>query len=313
MNKSEWQKVYTPDETMLDLRVKNTLSALREERTEPERRTSMKRVLILAMVCVMVMAGTVGASSLFAKEYDPVRRAGKALAEEYGVTEEMQTYFKRVVHEEDGVTTIVYNGMEGMDHVLGDYIVTIEDGRIAVEWTKDGESTEGGLDAKAWGAEQLKILIEMTQEDQGFSRGYRKAQSLLPQEGDVIVSITSAEGETITLSPDTAKAEQPVRLDPSDPSVAVSEEKAMEIALAGIAQEYGLTQAQLQQMEYNREYAGYTFAVADGRAICELWFWLHQDEAAYHTEGDGIYRAVIDAKTGEIIDLLYDSALAGNG
>ena len=302
MKRLPWQKVYTPDEDMLNLRVKNTLAALSEG---PERRTSMKKVWAIALACVLAV-GTVGASSLFAPEYDAVRLANQALAEEYGITEEMQTYFNRAVIEQDDVTTVVYNSMEDMEHVLGQYVVTIEDGDVTVSWSHDGQSTEGELEAHAWGAKQLEILIEMAKDEQGFSRGHQKAQELRAQmeNGEITVSIASGDGGTqVTTIP----------LREIDASIRVGEDEGIAIAKEAFRQEYRLTQAQLDAMEYNKDYAGYTYAVRDGRTICELYFWLHQQEGVYHTEGDGIYRAVIDAQSGEIVDMEYDSALAGNG
>ena len=48
-------------------------------------------------------------------------------------------------------------------------------------------------------------------------------------------------------------------------------------------------------------------------AVCEIWFWLHQEEDAVHTDGDGLYWVRINAETGVIEEMHYDSALAGNG
>lgn len=302
MKREDWQKVYAPAEDRLSLRVNNVLASLEER---PERRMSTKRILALALVCVLAV-GTVSASGLFAPEYDAVRLANQALAEEYGITEEMQTYFSREVIEQDDVTIVIYNGMEDMEHVLGQYVVTIEDGDVSVSWSHDGQSTEGGLEAHAWGAEQLEILIEMAKDEQGFSRGYRKAQELRSQmeDSEITVTITGGDGKSLGTA---------IPIQETHTSIRIGEAEGIAIAKEAFAQEYGLTQAQLDAMEYNRAYAGYTYAIRDERIICELYFWLHQQEDTYHTEGDGIYCAVIDAQSGEILDMQYDSALAGNG
>lgn len=304
MKREDWQKVYAPQEDRLRLRVNNTLAALDEGQ---ERSMSMKKAWVIALVAVMALTVCgVGASGLFAAQYDPVRLANAALAEVYGITDEMQTYFSREVIVEEDVTSVVFSSMQDMAHVLGQYVVTIEDGDVAVCWSHDGQSTEGGLDAKAWGAKQIEILLDMAKEEQGFSRGHRKAQEIRAsmEGGEMTVSITDADGKAYVTT---------VPLDGSDASIRVSEEECIGIAKEALAQEYGLSPAQLEKMEYNKDYAGYTYALKDGKTVCELYFWLHQQEDEYHTDGDGIYRAVIDAQSGEVLDLLYDSALAGNG
>ena len=42
-----------------------------------------------------------------------------------------------------------------------------------------------------------------------------------------------------------------------------------------------------------------------------FWFWQTEDET--FTLGNGIYNVYLDATSGEILDIVYDSALAGNG
>ena len=95
--------------------------------------------------------------------------------------------------------------------------------------------------------------------------------------------------------------------------ISVGEEEAITIAKQAFAVEYGLSQEQLDRMLYEKDYAGYTYAVMEGKTICEVWFWLHQDEDVVHSDGDGLYRARINAETGTIEEIMYDSALAGNG
>jgi len=218
----------------------------------------------------------------------------------------MQTYFAQDVREENGVTTIVFSGMTGLHHVLGEYTVIIRDGDATVSWSKDGESTEGDLDAHAWGARQIEILLEMAKQENGFSRGYHKAQEIRAQmDGEELtVSITKG-GDATVVKLDDAQIDQA--------RISVSEKEAIAIAKLAFAQEYGLTQAQLDAMSYEKDYAGYTYAIREGKTICEVWFWLHQDEDVVHADGDGLYWARINAENGVVEEMMYDSALAGNG
>ena len=243
---------------------------------------------------------------LFSDEYDAVRLAHRALAEEYGITEEMQTFFAQKVREENGVTTIIFSGMSGLHHVLGEYTVTIRDGETMVFWSKDGESTEGELNAHAWGAKQIRILLDMARQENGISRGYHKAQEIRAQMDGEELTVSIAKGaDASVVMLDDAQIDQTC--------ISVSEEEAIAIAKQAFAQEYGLTQQQLDAMLYEKDYAGYTYALRGGKTICEVWFWLHQDEEVVHSAGDGLYWARINAETGVVEEMQYDSALAGNG
>ncbi len=304
MKREDLMRVYEPKEG-IDMRVKNVLNTLEER---PARRMSMRKAAVLAACMVMLVTAAIAgaAGMLFSNEYDAVRLAHRALAEEYGITEEMQTYFAQEVTEANGVTTIVFSGMAGMRHVLGEYTVTIRDGEATVSWSKDGQSTEGDLDAYAWGAKQIEILLEMAKRENGFSRGYQKAQEIRAQmDGEDMTVIITKGGDATVVKLDDAQIDQAL--------ISVSEEEAIAIAKQAFAKEYGLTQQQLDQMIYEKDYAGYTYAIRDGKTICEVWFWLHQDEDVAHSDGDGLYWARINAQSGVVEEMMYDSALAGNG
>lgn len=305
MKREVWQKVYEPREELLSVRVEHTLHALNERAAKP---MNGKRMLALALSAALALACTVAGAAgiLFPNSYDAVRLANRALAEEYGITEEMQTYFTRTVEEENGVTLVVFNGLEDMQHVLGQYTVILRDGEATVTWSKDGQSTEGGLDAYAWGAKQIEILLDMAKEEQGFSRGHQKAKELLTE-----MQAQSATASTTRSHDETSMTQTDESMDMT--LISISEEEAIAIAKRAFAAEYGLTQTQLEQMQYEKDYAGYTYAVVKGTTICEVWFWLHQQEDVYHTAGDGLYWARINAQTGVVEDMDYDSALAGNG
>ena len=304
MKREELKKIYQP-KAELETRVKSVLYTLEEK---PERRMSMRRAALLAACMVMlVTAAWAGAAGmLFSDEYDAVRMAKRALAEEYGITEAMHTYFTQETREENGVKTIIFSGMEDMRHVLGEYTVIIREDDVSVSWSKDGQSTEGDLDAHAWGAGQIQILLDIARQEQGYAHGYRKAQEIRAQmeEDELTVTIARGSGAKVV-------ALEVAQIDRA--RISVSEDEAIAIAQKAFAGEYGLTAAQIEAMQYQKDQVGYTYAVLNGTIVCEVWFWLHQNEEEYHTEGDGMYWARINAETGVVEEMAYDSALAGNG
>lgn len=84
--------------------------------------------------------------------------ADQALLEKYGITEEMQPGLIHSVIEKDGRTVVTYEVVESTvmrENRFGTYIVTVVDGQADAVWSMDGMDTTGGLDAPAWGAEQL--------------------------------------------------------------------------------------------------------------------------------------------------------------
>ena len=179
MKREELRKAYVPT-AAFEMRISGVLAAIGEE-NEVKKANARRIALLAACMVLMVTAAAGAAGLLFSDGYDVMRMANRALAEEYGITEEMQTFFASEVREENGVTTVVYSGMTGMRHVLGEYTVVIKDGETVVSWSKDGESTEGELDAHAWGAKQISILMDMAKQENGISRGYRKAQEIRMQ------------------------------------------------------------------------------------------------------------------------------------
>lgn len=307
MKREDWQKVYTPAGDGLDIRVRNTLSSLEDA---PKRRVGMRgfAALTASLMLMVAAVAAVATGMLFSDDYDAVRLANRALVETYGITDEMQTYFTQQITEENGVTTVSYISLEGMRHVLGVYTVVIEGGNVTAAWSGDGISTEGGLDAYAWGAEQIEMLLEIAKEDSGYARGYKKAQEIRAEmeKNGIAISVTNADDTTVI-------KKSPGWIDEENMTFDISEEQAVEIAKQAFAEEYNLTDAQIDMMEYQPRYAGYTYALKDGKVICEVWFWLHQVDGVYHTDGDGLYMAEINAQIGVVENMRYNSALAGNG
>ena len=84
MKREELMRVYEPKEN-LEMRVKNVLGKLEER---PVRSMRTERIVVLAVCMVMLVATAVAGATglLFSNEYDAVRLANRALAEEYGIT-----------------------------------------------------------------------------------------------------------------------------------------------------------------------------------------------------------------------------------
>ena len=93
----------------------------------------------------------------------------------------------------------------------------------------------------------------------------------------------------------------------------LTREQAVALAMDALAQVYGLTQAQLDRLQWQESYAPSPYRMEGDVPIITEWFWLWQGDGDTFTEGDGLYTVEINAQTGVIEDVCYDSGLNGNG
>ena len=104
MKREDWQRVYAPRGDALDVRVRRTLRTLGDA---PVRRMNMKKAIALAICAVLALASAVAlaAGLLFSDRVDVQTRAEQALAQRYGLTQDMLSVFQRDVDEAAGTVT----------------------------------------------------------------------------------------------------------------------------------------------------------------------------------------------------------------
>lgn len=305
MNREEWKQVYAPDEDMLRSRVEKTLASLD---SEPERSMEMKKVwsLALAAVIMLVSVAALAAGWKASEKVDARQLADRALEEAYGITEEMHTYFSQNVREmEDGSVVVTYAGFEDFAYVLGAYTVTVHDGKAQAVWSRDGETTEGGFDASAWGAQQLSQMLSINKETNSFGQAAQRAaehaQTAGAAQWEAPVPQEAPEGYQSWAHYYRAQAL---------PRMAIAPKDALALAKEAIVQRYGLTQEQAEKLEWHDTWTD--FGMVEDTPVLDVWFWLSMSQDGY-TEGDGLYGASVNVETGVMEDMHYDSALAGNG
>ena len=93
----------------------------------------------------------------------------------------------------------------------------------------------------------------------------------------------------------------------------ITRAQAVELARDALAQVYGLTQAQLDELEWQEDYAPSPYRMEGDAPIITEYFWLWQGDGEAFTEGNGLYAVEINAQTGVIEEVRYDSGLNGNG
>ena len=121
--------------------------------------------IVLAIVLLLIAATALAAVAgiIFAKRVSATEIADQALLKTYGITAQMQSLFIRETAEGEGGTTVVtYEGRGHLAYVLGKYTVIVDGQTVkSICWSHDGEDTSGGLEASAWGKDQLDEILRI--------------------------------------------------------------------------------------------------------------------------------------------------------
>jgi len=262
-----------------------------------------KMTLILAMVLAIAMVTTSAfavVGLLFSPRYDALQLANQALMNKYGITEEMQPGLIHTISEESGATIVTYNVAEHTvmrENRFGTYTVTVRNGKAEAVWSMDGIDTSGGLDAPAWGAEQLLMYV---------------------QDYSTVMSYMEPRGMLTSLSFDEALFIQQATQWEQDKETAlamanITPDMAAAIARDAIVAQYGLNAQQLAMlMHYTGEEDESTYKMTEGRPLVNMFFHLSQRSGVW-MEKDGVYVVTINLLDGAVEDVYYDNGLIGNG
>lgn len=287
MKRAEWQAVYTPRGDMLDERVKRTLSQLEGQ----PMRARPKRMVWLAAALVLVLAAAVAVAAGLTRsaKYDAKLLAHHALEEKYGFTRDMDSFFRCTVEEKAGETVVTYSADEDVGDFawkLGDYIVTIRDGKAEASWSNDGEAVSGDFSSDVWDTALLARGIER-----------RKAgEEWYEITGETLETGESLSGAEKTTPEVSAAGESAVQ--PGEGMLA--EQEALDLARQALASDGGISAEALNDPE-NELYA--VCQKEEGKTVWNVWF--HSAE--------GISVVTLDAADGTILDVIVDTGMAGNG
>ena len=93
MKREDWQRVYQPRQGALEARVGQTLRMLDTRTTG--RTWAMKKTMALALAAVLLLgaAAALAAGLIFSDQVDAKTAARQALAEQYGFTPAMESFF----------------------------------------------------------------------------------------------------------------------------------------------------------------------------------------------------------------------------
>ena len=287
MKRAEWQAVYAPWGDMLEKRVRQTLMQLEDKPTHAR----PKRMVWLAAALVLVLAAAVAVAAGLTRsaKYDAKLLAHQALEEKYGFTQDMDSFFTCSVEEADGQTVVTYRANADIGDFawkLGDYIVTIRDGKAEASWSNDGEAVGGDFSSDVWDTALLARGIER-----------RKAgEEWYEITGETLETGESLSGAEKTTPEVSAAGESAVQ--PGEGMLA--EQEALDLARQALEGDGGISAEALNDPE-NELYA--VCQKEEGKTVWNVWF--HSAE--------GISVVTLDAADGTILDVIVDTGMAGNG
>ena len=269
-------------------------------------------MLALAIVLMLLTATALAAGIIFAKRVPATEIADQALLKTYGITARMQAMFTRKTAEGEGGTTVVtYEGRERLAYVLGKYTVTVDGQTVkSICWSHDGEDTSGGLEASAWGKDQLDEILRIDPETgkqaqlltfdpyiDRINREHGFDYQAYWEENEDEKYVVVLEGEDI----EKAKELQ-----------AFSAHDFVQIAKEAVGVRYHLTSQQISLMSIDVD-ENSAYVLLDGTLCYRCWIFVGElsDE---ETEQDGTYTVYLNLETGVVEDILFLSEhCGGNG
>ena len=298
--------------------------------------------LVFAIILVLITVAALAAGLLISPRVSASRTADIALKDQYGITEEMQTFFFREEEPlEDGSFRVTYTGVYGLDYVLGTYTALVKDGRAEISWSREGADVSGGYEADAWGVEQLKQMMTDAAKDDRLS--YTQKAAEIAKKHNVTYDVPAETPETApTDIPDDHELtlEDIDRLNQreAEKSSALEARKLSEDEMIAIGREfiissYNLNEEQVSRLELytNRgptmellALIGITevpeqdpnewYETIKGVPCFEVEYLLYSEGGDENrAEQDGYYIVYVNVETGAVEQFEYNSALGGWG
>ncbi len=285
--------------------------------------------MLLVILAVSLVSVSLAEEVTISEREKAIRLADQALEEKYGITLAGQDYFERFTEEwDDGYYMVQYRGMYEWQYVLGSYAAVVKDGAVTeIHWTHDGEDTSGGLDAMAWGSEQVLEMLRLNQDAADTSEIDKAAEKINRKVGFSYAwdypTDEEKEAEAAKREEEAVEIRGMAKL---------SVEEMDEIARQAIISLYNLPEEQASQLvneheweklEYGNEGDSelYNYALQNGIACYTSCFSLGGGEeegelrpdGLRYTENEGTYWVYINVETGTVEEVFYSVGIGGNG
>ncbi len=263
-------------------------------------------VVIFVLVMLLTTITAVAATILFAKRVPDTAAADQAMLQTYGITLQMQSMFNRTATEgENGTTIVTYEGVEDLAFILGKYTVIVDDQTVkSISWSHDGEDTSGGLEASAWGKEQLEeiLRIDPVTGKQAELRTFQAYIDRINQQHGFEYEPSGAENvNEVVLQGDEIQKAQERQL--------LTAPEIVKIAKAAVTERYHLTAQQASSLSIDTD-DNSSYVLRDGTLCYRCWIFVGEFSTEA-TEQDGTYTVYVNLETGVVEDILFFSKYGG--
>ena len=259
---------------------------------------SMALVIVLLLIAVTALA----AGIIFAKRVPATEIADQALLKTYGITAQMQSQFIRETTEGEGGTTVVtYEGRGHLAYVLGKYTVIVDGQTVKnICWSHDGEDTSGGLEASAWGKDQLDEILRIDPET--------GKQAQLYTFNPYIDRINREHGFDYQAYWEKNENEYVVVLEGEDVQKAKERQafsayEFVQIAKEAVGVRYHLTSQQISMMSIDTD-ENSAYVLLDGTLCYRCWI-IVGELSTEETEQDGAYTVYLNLETSAVEDIQF--------
>ena len=293
-----------------------------EEAPVMKRKISVGLVFALVLVSLSVIALATGL--ILSPRVSAARTADLALAEKYGITDELQSFFGREEEElPDGTVKVTYFGAGSLEATLGTYTVLVKDGKADISWSLEGKDTAGGYEAEAWGLEQLKQMAEDSHDEKlkaaFMDKSFEVYKQLHPDDEEVPVE--APDPETFEEYHARREGEKSSALD----ATKLSEEDMIALGREFILSTYSLTDSEVERLElytnsYETEDANHWYETVNGKPCFLVEYLLDEEGVTEEMLSDPNYyrmnsyfKVFVNVETGVIEQYEFSNGLGGQG
>ena len=293
-----------------------------EEAPVMKRKISVGLVFALVLVSLSVIALATGL--ILSPRVSATRAADLALAEKYGITDELQSFFGREEEElPDGTVKVTYFGAGSLEATLGTYTVLVKDGKADISWSLEGKNTAGGYEAEAWGLEQLKQMAEDSHDEKlkaaFMDKSFEVYSQLHPDDEEVPVE--APDPETFEEYHARREGEKSSALD----ATKLSEEDMIALGREFILSTYSLTDSEVERLElytnsYETDDANHWYETVNGKPCFLVEYLLDEEGVTDEMLNDPNYyrmnsyfKVFVNVETGIIEQYEFSNGLGGIG
>ena len=267
-----------------------------------KRKLTYGLVLAIVLLLIAVTALAAAAGIIFAKRVPATEIADQALLRTYGITAQMQSLFIRETAEgERGTIVVTYEGRESLAYVLGKYTVIIDGQTVKnICWSHDGEETSGGLEASAWGKDQLDEILRIDPETGKQAQLYTfnpYIDRINREHGfdyEAYWEKNENEYEVVLQGEDIQQAKE---------RQAFSAYEFVQIAKEAVGVRYHLTSQQISLMSIDTD-ENSAYVLLDGTLCYRCWI-IVGELSTEETEQDGAYTVYLNLETGVVEDIQF--------